>query len=149
MKDKTDEKKKDKTDEKKKDKTSRDERGGITQGRQSWAGKTIDCLLPVGTEKQGLWFTHKAIKDRLKNRGYGVPENLGQVLYGLVKSGHLERSMKPNHMKGKQVYRNEFIYRRTGKPYREKKSMGKVALGNQIRLDHPRLAKWFRDMMIY
>lgn len=132
-----------------KDKTDETRWDGIAQQRQSWARKTIEALTPIGTEKAGLWFTHKAIKDRLKNRGYGVPENLGQVLYGLVKSGHLERSMKPNHMKGKQVYRNEFIYRHTGKPYREKKSMGKVARGNQIRLDHPRLAKWFRDMMIY
>lgn len=134
-----------------KDKTetqnNRNERGGITQGRQSWAGKVIITLQPIGTEKAGLWFTHKAIMKRLQDQGRGKPDNLAQVLYYLVKSGHLERAAKPDKIKDQFTARPEYIYRRTAKPYQEKPAMKATGRGFQLRLEHARLPKWFRDMM--
>lgn len=137
----------DKTGDKTETQNNRNERGGITQGRQSWAGKVVNTLQPVGTEKAGLWFTHKAIMKRLQDQGRGKPNNLGQVLYDLVKSGHLERAAKPDKIKDQFTARPEYIYRRTVKPFREKEFLQDAARGFALRLEHARLPKWFRDMM--
>lgn len=130
------------------------ERDGMTGDRQSWAGKLALALQPFGTEKAGLWFTHKAVKRRLQDQGHkDAPENLNQFLYKLVLSGHVERALRPN--KKQYAPRPEYIYRRTAKPYIPP-VMGKgmngvtpdqIQKAYQIRLDHGRLPKWFRDMM--
>lgn len=126
----------------------RNERGGVTAGRQSWAGKVVAALHPCGTEKAGLWFTHKAIVKRLQDQGGGKPDNVAQCLYDLVKGGVLERALKPDHIKDQYAARPEYIYRLTGKAFKEGRTISpEVDQGFQLRLEHARLPKWFRDMM--
>lgn len=131
---------------------------GITQLRRAWPEKVIAALHPFGTEKQGLWFTHGGIYKRLQEREGlrpdEMPQNLNQVLYGLVRSGHLERAIKPDKMRATYQTQQEYIYRRTAKAFEPKTIKGMNApaddleRGRQIQLDSPRLPKWFRDMMM-
>ena len=136
------------------------ERGGGTQRRQSWAGKVVYALDRCGTDTRKPfashashsslkcnrpWFTNKAIQKQLQDYAGGLPENLSHVLYGLIKSGHIERAYRPGHTRGKKNY----IYRRTGKAFREKQIMGEVEKALMIKFENPKLAKWFREMMIY
>jgi len=141
--------------DKTKNKTGSVERDGITQVRRAWPEKVMSALQPFGTEKQGLWFTHASLYRRVKDHcsPEAMPNNLRQVLYDLVKSGHLERALKPDHIKAAYQSQREYIYRVTGKPFTVKPLSGLNAPGHdvqrayQLKLDHPRLPKWFRDMM--
>lgn len=135
----------------------RDKRDGMKGDRKAWPEKVALALQPFGTEKQGLWFTHAAIVKRLQERGYSDPPvYLSVILRAMVKDGYLERADKPNNLKPKYRARPEYIYRRTGKAFVAKEfsrgmtgNPGKtMKRGYQIFLDHPRLPKWFRDMMI-
>lgn len=133
---------------------SKDKRDGTTLDRITWGEKLALALQPVGTEKQGLWFTHKAITKRLQDHGIGIPNNLSQSIYDLLKCGYLERALKPQSMIPKYVNRPEYIYRRTAKPFKRKAfgwfvnaPSSSVEKGFQIWLDHSKLPKWFRDMM--
>lgn len=132
-------------------KTGSDERDGITKGRRAWPEKVVSALHPFGTEKAGLWFTHGGIYKRLQEREglrpCEMPQNLNQVLYGLVRSGHLERALKPDKLRAAYQVQQEFIYRRTSKPFTVKVFREDIEQGRQIYLDSPRLPKWFRDMM--
>lgn len=131
-------------------------RDGKTQVRTTWAEKVIESLKPVGTERQGLWFTHASLYKRLQDycSPEAMPDNLRQVLYDLVKSGHLERAVKPDKLKAAYQIQQEYIYRLTGKPFKVKPLIGMNAPADdlqkayQVKLDHPALPKWFRDMMM-
>lgn len=130
-----------------------DERDGLTQGRIAWPEKITLVLGDCGTEKR--WMTHNAIQKRLQETGYtGAPKSLATALRVLVKSGHVERALKPDHMQND--FHREYIYRRTAKPFKAKIMGARFRNGTkaddlqrafQLRMDHPRLPKWFRDMM--
>ncbi len=129
------------------------ERDGIAQGRITWGRKIVAALQPFGTGDQGAWFTHAALLRRVKDHHQDTPQDLTHELYGLVKTGHIERAIRPDQVQDKQVSRTEYIYRRTAKAYRPKEVKGMNApiaamdRARQIQLDNPRLPKWFRDMM--
>lgn len=125
------------------------ERGGEIQRRQSWPEKIALALNPIGTEKRALWFTHSGIEKRLQDQGQAVPDKLFQYLLILIKSGHIERAAKPLQMKAKYNQGPEYIYRRTAKPFKPAKRLKGIEIGEKIYRENPRLAKWFRDMMIY
>ena len=150
-----------KTDKPKKQNTmsgqaDRDERDGKTGDRIAWPEKIALAMQPFGTEQGAKWFTHAAILKRLQDQGYtGAPARLSIILRGMVKDGYLERADKPEKMKAKYRTIPEYIYRRTGKAFTAK-SLGAGMNGNpgktmqkgfEIWQDHPRLPKWFRDMM--
>jgi hypothetical protein len=122
------------------------ERDGSSARRLAWPGEIVITLEPFGTDHQATWFTVKGIAKRLQERCHDLPRNLSYVLGGMVKDGYLEKALKPAQLNGKQQVRNDFIYRRTSKPYREKPDHVSKR-GFQIYLDHGRLPKWFRDMM--
>lgn len=121
------------------------ERDGITQDRIAWPEKVIMALQPCGTEKAGLWFTHRAIQKRLQDHAGGCPDNLAQVLYTLVKSGHIERAIKPEKIKAQYAPRHEYIYRRTGKAFKPGKPV--MQQGFDVWVKYKRFPKWLRDMM--
>lgn len=121
------------------------ERDGIKQVRKAWPEKVMAIMQPCGTEKAGLWFTHRAIQKRLQDHGAGVPDNLGQVLYALVKSGHIERAIKPERIKARHAPRQEYIYRITGKAFKPGNPI--MQRGFDIWVKYPRFPKWLRDMM--
>ena len=121
------------------------ERDGITQDRIAWPEKVIMSLQPCGTEKAGLWFTHRAIQKRLQDHAGGCPDNLAQVLYALVKSGHIERAVKPKSIAPKHGPRIEYIYRRTGKAFKPGKPV--MQKGFDVWVKYKRFPKWLRDMM--
>ncbi len=119
-------------------------RDGVTGDRITWAGKVDAVFQRFGTGDQAKWFTHAAIK-----RALGVaPDNLAQVLYDMVKAGYLERAEKPLQVRSKHAPRREYIYRRTRKAFKATRQPSKeIERGFQLRLEHARLPKWFRDMM--
>lgn len=131
------------------------ERDGISQVRIAWPEKVVAALASDGTEYQGKWMTHKAVYKRLVDMGHeDAPKSLTLILQNLTKSGHVERAARP--VKENRI-RQEYIYRRTGKAFKAQ-VMGKgfkngtniedLNRGFQIYRDHPRLPKWFRDMML-
>jgi hypothetical protein len=133
-------------------KAERATRDGLTKDRVALPERVIQSLTPSGTEKEGLWFTRKAIYRRVAAQGgydpLKVPDSFGLVLQELVKEGYLQRAINP-HDKVKS-----YIYRRTSKPYTVKimgeKMIGgrvKIQKGFQLWVDHGKLPKWFREMM--
>lgn len=115
-----------------------------------------------------LWYSHHLIKEKVfeaegleKDQIY--KSGLSPYLYALVKSGHLERAIKPPELTRKIKYdgRPEYFYRQTGKPYspdyaRLKSSRNEhnpqatnnAVLGHELWRLHRRLPKWFRRMMM-
>lgn len=129
----------------------RNERDGTNAARLAWPEKVALALQPFGTEKPGQWFTHAAIVRRVNER-YGTDLiDAFQHLYDLIKSGHVVRAAKPHRIKDKFAPHTtpEYIYQRTGKAFKAKKTMAGAALqkGLRTKWDHGRLPKWFRDMM--
>lgn len=133
------------------------ERDGMTGDRITWGERLAHALQPFGTEKQGLWFTHKAARKRLQDHT-GLNDDeipaLGNVLYDLVKCGYVDRALKPEKMTARYAPRAEYIYRRTSKPFKRKtfdrfinSPSASIGKGFQTWLDHGRLPKWFREMM--
>jgi hypothetical protein len=134
------------------DRAERATRDGLTKDRVALPERVIQSLTPIGTEKEGLWFTRKAIYRRVAAQGgydpLKAPDSFGLVLQELVKEGYLQRAINP-HDKVRS-----YIYRRTSKPYTVKimgeKMIGgrvKIQKGFQLWVDHGKLPKWFRDMM--
>lgn len=131
-----------------------DERDGAKAGRIAWPEKVALALSSVGTDNGYKWMTHKAVYKRLLDMGHSdAPKSLTLILQNLTKSGHVERAARP--IKERRT-RQEYIYRRTAKPFKAQvmgegfKNGTKIEdlnRGFQRRLDHPRLPKWFRDMM--
>ncbi len=121
----------------------------MTQDRKAWPEKIAQALQPVGTEKQGQWFTHAAIVRRIVARYGTAPKNVAQVLYDLVKSGHVHRAAKPQKLRDAHSQKPEYIYRRTGKAFKPKELLGGAAFqrGLERKRDYSGLPKWFRDMM--
>jgi hypothetical protein len=125
--------------------------------REELEAKLIECMQRDGTEKAGLWFTHRGIYNRMVRKGVckarTVPSNLNVVITRLVRSGHIERALKPSRM-GVTTLRR-FVYRRTSKAYKPKQyHFGNchpsiVHKGRQLSLDHPKFPKWLRDMLIW
>lgn len=117
---------------------------------KSWAEKVAEAMQPFGTEQKRFWFTSKGVENRMVYQGLGKPQGtLEQYLFLLVKSGHVERAEKPQKMKDKQVRQKEYLYRRTEKPLIPAKRIKGGQIGEKIYRDNPKLAKWFRDMMVY
>jgi len=129
------------------------ERDGSTQVRSIWSEKIVSVLKPCGTEKPGLWFTHARIKRRVMDHYGALPDNIAQILYGLVKDGYLERASKPDNIVDQFAIRKGYIYRLTSKPFTVKRPHGMnaplqdIEKGFQVWLDNPKMPKWFRDMM--
>lgn len=147
-------------DKNKKQKTENETEGwdGITDcAKDRWVSypeRIAQCLLPKEGEKKGIWWSHRAIKQRLRGQGTTkVLESLSTALLWLVRHGYLERAKKPLK-EGERDY-GDYIYRRTDKPYTlpgmgdkmKNKPTRAIQRGYSIYQSHSNLPKWFRDMM--
>lgn len=127
---------------------------GSSEGRESWVAIVAKSLERKGTEKAGLWFTSRAIQERLRAEGHEVVPKIALVMGWLIKRGYIERARSP---KGVNEWgRVPYLYRRTKKAYSvpvmltgSGKGKGRVVdrKGMNIFHNNRRLPKWFRDMM--
>lgn len=133
-------------------KAERATRDGLTPNRIALPERIIKALIPIGTEKQGLWFTRQSLYRRIAEQGglnpLKIPRSFHITINGLIKDGYIEKAYKP----GAKV--KTYIYRRTTKPYRgkvhgEKMNGNKSAIQKGFDLYHSnkRFPKWFRDML--
>ncbi len=73
--------------------------------------------LLIGSRKK--WYSSRAITEHLKiELGRNIKPT--SYLLRLVKSGHVERAYKPRHLTSSKSGKQEFIYRWSGRPYRDK-----------------------------
>lgn len=127
-------------------------------------------LTTTGRNDKGgfLWYSHDMIC-RLISEAEGVQvhsvyRSLSCYLQGLVKSGHLERAIKPRHLSRKVQYdgKPEYLYRQTGKAFTRQddqrlksgknasnpKATQNAVLSHELWRIHRGLPKWFRRMML-
>ena len=125
------------------------ERDGITEKRLPWQGEALAILDGIGTGKRKQWFTIGALERMLLERLGKAPGCLTYLMLDMVKHGYLERAYRPERMRDKYQMQNNYIYRRTDKPFKEKAMMIEAWKGMQIRFEYPKHDKWFREMMQY
>lgn len=131
---------------------------------KTWKEKIVAVLSGQNVRGKPLWYSHKKIMQLVsENEGYDIStkyRSLSNYLLELVKSGHLERALKPPHLSSKVHPDKEYLYRRTSKPYtREYMSLqssknnftdahirGQEAF--ELWRKHKTLPKWFRRMMM-
>jgi len=127
--------------------------------KNTW--KELILAAMTGRNNRGipLWYDHAGIYRRLSEahgeeatRAY---RSLSAYLLALVKSGHLERAIKPRHLSTKVQYdgKPEYLYRVTGKPFtrgglQECDNTRKAILAHDLWRMYPRLPKWYRRMML-
>lgn len=92
-------------------------------------------------------------------------DSVSPEIYKLIKSGHLERTICPDHLTKRRTgdgraYAVEYLYRQTGRPYKRKpiprtssKNMHsnaqiRATQGHDLWRMYPTLPKWFRRMMM-
>ena len=132
---------------------------GLTEYRRvTLADQVIKVMERNGTGERMLWFTHRAIYNRMVENGInnadGVRLTLAHVIFNLVRLGYVQRALKTPKM-GKQKYRvlSSYVYRRTSKPYKPSvktfpnRSRSVVDKGLELYLNNPKFPKWFRDML--
>lgn len=115
----------------------------------------------TGREKKGIWFSHKKIIEHLDCTNRNKPLSVTMYLLQLIRTGHLERAVKPAELRENDLYRPqvEYLYRWTGLKYVRPDNFTKIGginsrvdpdamrLGAEIWNNHPHLPKWFRDIM--
>lgn len=131
---------------------------------KTWKERIVAVMTGRNDRGVALWYTHKKIMN-LVYAHFDVSKeyrSLTPYLSALVKSGHLERTMKPPELSEKVSYTTqvEYLYRRTEKPYERKypslKSSKNKYSEAQIRgvqahelwRMYPTLPKWYRAMMM-
>lgn len=133
---------------------------------KTWKERIMEAIGGRNTRGAFLWYSHDKILDAIdKNEGINtraIYRSLTCYLQGLVKSGHVERAVKPKELSRKVQYdhKQEYLYRKTGKPFTRglptlkscknelSGSYIKAQLSHELWRIHRRLPKWFRDMMM-
>lgn len=139
------------------------------EGKTTLTWKERVMAATTGRNDRGafLWYSHdKILKLIGEQEGVDVRRvyrSLSSYLSSLVKSGHLERAMKPKHLSRKLHYdpKGEYLYRQTGKPYKRgelgfmkcpknQHSMIRhnAVLSHELWRLHRNLPKWYRRMML-
>lgn len=114
-----------------------------------------------------LWYSHDRICQAIgEAEGIRVKDfyrSVSAYLNGLVKSGHMERAVKPSGLReGVRGLSSipEYLYRQTGKPFTRKtpslsssknrhtNAQERAVQAHELWRLHRRLPKWFRDMMM-
>lgn len=135
--------------------------------QKTWKERIMAASTGRNSRGAFLWYSHNKICEIINEqegnnakRGY---RSLSVYLTGLVKSGHLERALKPHTMRsGVRGLSSipEYVYRQTGKLYKRgipalsssKNEHTDAALisaqGHEIWRVHKTLPKWFRRMML-
>lgn len=137
-----------------------------TKTSLTWKQRIL--LATSGRNDRGafLWYSHDLILKTI-NEAEGcqvkqVYRSLSVYLSQLVKSGHMQRAIKPPELSKKihQTKIPEYLYRRTGKDYnpdyaRLRSSKNEhtnastnAGLGHELWRIHRNLPKWFRRMMM-
>ncbi len=130
-------------------------RDGNTERRITWAEKVAITLSDNGMVNKRSWFKHAVIVRLLKEKYGKCPIRMTMHLKTLIRIGFLERAIAPERVKtGKLSPSHEFIYRATGRSFKARRmgrlNGGGVNMGkaHEIYMEHNRLPKWFRDMML-
>ncbi len=78
-----------------------------------------EAIMRLLVDNHRKWYSSQAITRHLNNRlGRNIKPT--SSLLRLVKSGHIERAYKPPHLINSKNCQKEFIYRWSGKAYRDK-----------------------------
>lgn len=131
---------------------------------KTWKEKIVAVLTGQNSRGKPLWYSHKKIMQLVSDaEGYDISvkyRSLSNYLLELVKSGHLERTIKPAHLSDKVQPNKEYLYRRTAKPYNReymslqssKNNLTDAHIRGQEAFElwrkHRTLPKWFRRMMM-
>lgn len=133
---------------------------------RTWKERVMTSVTGRNDRGAFLWYSHDKICALISEaEGVNVKAyyaTISPFLTALVKSGHLERALKPRQL-SKKVYSDgmtEYLYRATGKPFARgipSLSSGKNAhtsaayrssQGHELWRLYPTLPKWFRRMMM-
>jgi hypothetical protein len=78
-----------------------------------------EAIMRLLIDNRGKWFSSHLITAHLHEE---LGRNIKPTVYllRLVKSGHIERAYKPLHIIRSRNGQQEFIYRWSGRPYRDK-----------------------------
>ena len=136
-----------------------------TKTTLTWKQRVMAATTGRNSRGAFLWYSHDKICTLISEaEGIRVKDfyrSLSSYINGLVKSGHLERAIKPRELSKKVQYdgKPEYLYRQTGKPYTRgmpSLSSGKNAhtdaatissQGHELWRLHRTLPLWFRRMM--
>jgi hypothetical protein len=134
----------------------------------TWKERIMAATSGRNNREAWLWYSHDRICS-LISEAEGVEvktfyRSLSAYLAELIKSGHLERAVKPSGLKsGVRGLSSipEYLYRQTGKPF-ERVKFDRLRSGKNAHTDatlkaiqaheiwrlNQRLPKWFRNMMM-
>ena len=133
---------------------------------RTWKERIMAATTGRNSRGAFLWYSHDKISSLISEQeGFNVKEiyrSLSSYLQGLVKSGHLERAVKPRELSRKVQFdgRPEYLYRQTGKPYERgmprlsssknahTDAAYKSSQGHELWRLYPKLPLWFRRMMM-
>ena len=132
----------------------------------TWKERVMAATTGRNSRGAFLWYSHDKICCLIgEAEGLRVKDfyrSISAYLNDLVKSGHLERAVKPRHLSNKVRYdgKEEYLYRQTGKAYKRgnpglispKNQHSPVIernalLSHELWRLHRTLPKWFRRMM--
>jgi hypothetical protein len=133
----------------------------------TWKQRVMAATTGRNSRGAFLWYSHDKICSLVSEQEgidpHSIYRSLSAYLSGLVKSGHLERALKPPKLR--QGIRGlssipEYVYRQTGKPFARgvpvlssSKNLHTEAArlsiqGHELWRLHRSLPKWFRRMMM-
>lgn len=118
--------------------------------------ESVMRLLTANPEK---WFSSRAITVHLQTE---LGRNIKPTCYllRLVKSGHILRAYKPRHLTRSKIETQEFIYKWSGRPYRDEiqrirrlpydelSPTDKAKIMRCLSAHYPGLPAWYRLMML-
>ena len=136
-----------------------------TKTTRTWKQRVMAAASGRNNRGAFLWYSHdkicSIIGDEEGMRVKDFYRSISAYLNGLVKSGHLERAIKPRNLSRKVQYdgKPEYLYRQTGKVF--KRGVPVMSSSKNIHTDaarlssqahelwrlHRALPKWFRRMM--
>ena len=116
-------------------------------------------IMRLMTANSQKWFSSRAITAHLKAElGRDIKPTCD--LIRLIKSGHILRAHKPRHLTRSKIGRPEFIYKWSGRPYRDEIQRirqlpydelcptDKAKIMRCLSAYYPDLPTWYRRMML-
>ena len=118
-----------------------------------------EAIMRLLINNRRKWYSSRLITEHLNAE---LGRNIKPTVYllRLIKSGHVERAYKPRHLINSKNGKHEFIYRWTGRPYRDKVEClkrlsyenmpptDKAIIMNFLKSHYPGLPDWYRRMML-
>lgn len=134
---------------------------------RTWKERIMATVTGRNDRGAFLWYSHDKIRGLIAEaEGFDIKRHyksgISPYLTALVKSGHLERAVKPRQLSNKvqDDGRPEYLYRATGKAYARgmphlsssknahTNAYDRSSQGHELWRLYPSLPKWFRRMMM-